>query len=191
MDLELTNATVAIVRVLADVGGLVGRIHIKPQEARSALICHLRHRQRQCTRQHRHHHHRRRPLGQIQICLQVVAVHGLLLTNSMRVATAQRIVWPMLPNALRVMVIGHVLTGHAQLPLLLLFHVVVAARGHNQHKRKRVVKAHLGARPAPAIAINARVTGSIRAWCEFNLKKATSVEFTKGARQIGQVERWI
>jgi hypothetical protein len=69
------------------------------------------------------------PPGQIPICRKVVAVHGLVLKRPMCVATAQVGVRPMLLIARRAKVIGLVLMGHAQHPLLLPFQVVVAARG--------------------------------------------------------------
>lgn len=94
---------------------------------------------------------------------RVVVVHGLLLTKRMHVEAAPIIVWLMPPTAPRVMVIGFVLTGHAQQPLLLPYHKMAAARGQSPRRSKRVVRPMPIARPAPAIATTVRVTGFIQA----------------------------
>jgi len=80
----------------------------------------------------------------------------------MSVATAPLGARPMLPTAKRATVIGLVLTGRAQHPLLLPFQQVAAARGQKQDRLTSAAIAHLGARPAPAIAARAMVIGSIR-----------------------------
>lgn len=80
----------------------------------------------------------------------------------MSVATAQLGARQMLPIAERVTVIGSVLMGLAQHLLLLPFRQVAAARGQKQDRLTSAARAHLGARPAPAIAAHATVIGSIQ-----------------------------
>lgn len=77
-------------------------------------------------------------------------------------ATAQLGARPLLPIAELVTVIGSVLTGLAQHLLLLPFQQVAAARGQKKDRLMSAVRAHLGAKPTPAIAARVMVIGSIR-----------------------------